>query len=209
MRVAAGCTSTAPSGCGRPRHPDGVHLTDGLGAADSWTTDNHKWLNVPYDSGVVLVRDRVAHRAAMTLGAAYYVETDGAERDGYNWAPESSRRARAFAVWAVLRSVGRDGLAERIEQGCRQATLFAALLADEPGVTILNDVVLNQVLVRFEADAADRDPGDPGTAGPRSDALTRDVDRPGPARRDVLGRRNDVARRRRDAAVRVVVEHDR
>lgn len=145
-------------------------LARGLADADSWTTDNHKWLNVPYDSGVVLVRDRAAHRAAMTLGAAYYVESDGAERDGYNWAPESSRRARAFAIWAVLRSIGRTGLAERIEHGCRAAARFAALLSAEAGVTILNDVVLNQVLVRFEAPG-----GDPDTAASRADALTRDV----------------------------------
>lgn len=136
-------------------------LVDGLGDADSWTTDNHKWLNVPYDSGVVLIRDRVAHRAAMTLGAAYYVETDGGERDGYNWVPESSRRGRAFAVWAALRSLGRHGLADQIERGCRAATRMAERLAEEPGVVVLNDVVLNQVLVRFE--------------GSDADALTRDV----------------------------------
>ena len=80
--------------------------------ADSWSTDAHKWLNVPYDSGLVFVRDADAHHAAMTLGAAYYVETAGAERDRYNWVPESSRRARGFAVLAALRSLGRSGLVD-------------------------------------------------------------------------------------------------
>ena len=82
----------------------------GHAGADSWSTDAHKWLNVPYDSGLVFVRDADAHHAAMTLGAAYYVETAGAERDPYNWVPESSRRARGFAVLAALRSIGRSGL---------------------------------------------------------------------------------------------------
>ena len=80
------------------------HLVEGVGDADSWTTDAHKWLNVPYDSGLSFVADPAAHHAAMTLGAAYYVETTGGERDAYNWVPESSRRARGFAVWAALRS---------------------------------------------------------------------------------------------------------
>jgi glutamate/tyrosine decarboxylase-like PLP-dependent enzyme len=84
----------------------------GLAGADSWTTDAHKWLNVPYDSGIVITRDAAAHHAAMTLGAAYYVEARGGERDPYNWVPESSRRARGFAMYAALRSLGRSGLAE-------------------------------------------------------------------------------------------------
>ncbi len=127
---------------------------DGLAGADSWTTDAHKWLNVPYDSGIVVVRDVAAHRAAMTLGAAYYVETAGGERDPYNWVPESSRRARGFAVYAALRSLGRDGLADMIDRCCRLARRVADGLRDTPGVTILNDVVLNQVLVRFAPPAA-------------------------------------------------------
>ena len=77
------------------------HLVEGVGTADSWTTDAHKWLNVPYDSGLAFVADPAAHHAAMTLGAAYYVETTGAERDNYNWVPESSRRARGFMIWAA------------------------------------------------------------------------------------------------------------
>ncbi len=130
------------------------HLTAGLGDADSWTTDAHKWLNVPYDSGIAIVRDVAAHHAAMTLGAAYYVETAGAERDPYNWVAESSRRARGFPIYAALRSLGRDGLAEMIDRGCALARRMADGLRDAPGVTILNEVVLNQVLVRFAPPAA-------------------------------------------------------
>ena len=125
------------------------HLVGGLASADSWTIDAHKWLNVPYDSGIVIVRDAAAHHAAMTLGAAYYVETQGGERDPYNWVAESSRRARGFAVYAALRSLGREGLAAMIERCCRLAVRMADGLRDTPGVIILNEVVLNQVLVRF------------------------------------------------------------
>ncbi len=122
----------------------------GLDLADSWTTDSHKWLNVPYDSGIVIVRDAAAHHAAMTLGASYYVETAGGERDPYNWVPESSRRARGFAIYAALRSLGRAGLADMLDRCCSIARRMADGLRGAEGVTILNDVVLNQVLVRFE-----------------------------------------------------------
>jgi glutamate/tyrosine decarboxylase-like PLP-dependent enzyme len=121
----------------------------GLAGADSWTTDAHKWLNVPYDSGIVIVRDAAAHHASMTLGAAYYVETEGGERDPYNWVPESSRRARGFAIYAALKSLGRSGLADMISRGCSLARRMADGLRGAEGVTILSDVVLNQVLVRF------------------------------------------------------------
>jgi glutamate/tyrosine decarboxylase-like PLP-dependent enzyme len=133
----------------------------GLAGADSWTTDAHKWLNVPYDSGIVIVRDAAAHHASMTLGAAYYVETAGGERDPYNWVPESSRRARGFAMYAALKSLGRSGLADMISGCCAIARRMADGLRAADGVTILNDVVLNQVLVRFsppgggDADAVD------------------------------------------------------
>jgi glutamate/tyrosine decarboxylase-like PLP-dependent enzyme len=123
---------------------------EGLDLADSWTTDAHKWLNVPYDSGIVVVRDAAAHHASMTLGAAYYVEAAGGERDPYNWVPESSRRARGFAIYAALRSLGRSGLADMLEGCCAIARRMADGLRAAEGVTILNDVVLNQVLVRFE-----------------------------------------------------------
>ncbi len=142
----------------------------GLEQCDSWTTDAHKWLNVPYDSGLVFVRDAAAHRTAMTHGAAYYVETAGAERDNYNWVPESSRRARGFTIHAALRALGRDGLAALIDGCCAHARRFAELLGAHPAVTILNDVVLNQVLVRFAP------PGEAGDApSDAADALTRDV----------------------------------
>ena len=143
--------------------PDGGHAE-----ADSWSTDAHKWLNVPYDSGLVFVRDAAAHHQAMTLGAPYYIETEGAERDPYNWVPESSRRARGFAVLAALRSLGRSGLVDLVERDCALARRMAAALGTGRRVAILNDVVLNQVLVRFEADGDDPD----GTAG---DARTREV----------------------------------
>ncbi|MEA2653520.1 MAG: hypothetical protein QOI37_747 [Chloroflexota bacterium] len=143
-------------------------LMRGHDAADSWSTDAHKWLNVPYDSGLVFVRDAAAHHAAMTLGAEYYVETTGGERDNYNWTPESSRRARGFAVLAALRSLGRSGLVELIERDCAHARRMAELLSAGRGVAVLNDVVLNQALVRFEALGPDPD----GSAG---DTRTRAV----------------------------------
>ncbi len=136
--------------------------------ADSWSTDAHKWLNVPYDSGLVFVRDAEAHHAAMTLGAAYYIETAGGERDNYNWVPESSRRARGFAIIAALRSLGRSGVIELIERDCALARRMAERLAAGRRVRIINDVVLNQVLVRFEGPDDDED----GSAG---DARTRAI----------------------------------
>jgi glutamate/tyrosine decarboxylase-like PLP-dependent enzyme len=144
--------------------PAFVHLTDGLGRADSWATDAHKWLNVPYDSGVVMVRDRAAHRAATAIGASYLVAAAESERDGSDWVPELSRRARGFTVYAALRSLGRRGVAALVERCCARARRMAELLAAGTGVTILNDVVLNQVLVRFA-------PADGGDA----DAFTREV----------------------------------
>ena len=131
----------------------------GLAGADSWTTDAHKWLNVPYDSGIVICRDARAHHAAMTLGAAYYIETAGGERDPYNWVPESSRRARGFTIYAAMKSLGRSGLAEMIDGCCRIARRMAEGLRGAPGVTILNEVVLNQVLVRFAPPGSRNDSG--------------------------------------------------
>jgi glutamate/tyrosine decarboxylase-like PLP-dependent enzyme len=144
-------------------------LLAGLDWADSWTTDAHKWLNVPYDSGLVFVRDAAAHRTAMTLGAAYYVEAAGAERDSYNWVAESSRRARGFAIYAVLRALGRTGVAGLIDRCCDLARRMADRLATGTGVEILNDVVLNQVLVRFSP------PGAAADDRSAADALTRDI----------------------------------
>jgi len=122
--------------------------------ADSWTTDAHKWLNVPYDSGLVFIRDVAAHRAATGVAAAYLPPAQGAERDPFDYVPELSRRARGFAVYAALRSLGRDGIAELVERDCRVARRMADALATLPGADVFNEVVLNQVLVRFDDDDA-------------------------------------------------------
>ena len=131
------------------------HLVAGVERADSWTTDAHKWLNVPYDSGIVLCAHPESHRAAMTVHAEYLIQDEGARRvrDQVDWVPEFSRRARAFPVYAALRALGRRGLVELVERCCRQARRFAEGIAAEPGVEVLNDVVLNQVLFRYEDDA--------------------------------------------------------
>ncbi|MFL5981870.1 MAG: pyridoxal phosphate-dependent decarboxylase family protein [Gaiellaceae bacterium] len=128
-------------------------LARGAGRADSWITDAHKWLNVPYDSALVLSSDPEAHRAAMTATASYLIQdTEQLVRDQVDWVPEFSRRARGFAVYAALRSLGRNGLAELIERTCDCARQFADGIAELPGVELLNDVVLNQVLFRFATD---------------------------------------------------------
>jgi glutamate/tyrosine decarboxylase-like PLP-dependent enzyme len=122
-------------------------LACGVERADSWATDAHKWLNVPYDSGLAFVREAGALPAAMAI-TAEYLPSPGAERSPSDFTPELSRRARGVEVWAALRSLGRAGLAELFERNCRQARRFAAGLA-AAGFEILNDVVLNQVLVSF------------------------------------------------------------
>jgi glutamate/tyrosine decarboxylase-like PLP-dependent enzyme len=127
--------------------PAHAHLVRGIELADSIATDAHKWLNVPYDCGIVFCADQAAHRSAMSLAAAYIVAT-GTERDPHEFVPEESRRARAVPVYAALRSLGRHGLAEMVERNCRQARCFAAALR-AAGHQVLNDVVLNQVLVSF------------------------------------------------------------
>jgi glutamate/tyrosine decarboxylase-like PLP-dependent enzyme len=129
------------------------HLVHGAERADSWITDAHKWLNVPYDSALVLCADPEAHRAAMTVSASYLIQDDTrAVRDQMDWVPEFSRRARGFAIYAALRSLGRSGLAELVERTCECASRFAAGIAELEDVKVLNDVVLNQVLFRFETD---------------------------------------------------------
>jgi glutamate/tyrosine decarboxylase-like PLP-dependent enzyme len=120
-------------------------------------TDAHKWLNVPYDSGLVFVARPEAHRAAFAKTAAYFVPGQGAERDPDAFTPEASRRARGFAVWAALRSLGRAGVAELVERCCRHARRFADALGAAGGVEVLNEVVLNQVLVRFPDPGGDPD----------------------------------------------------
>lgn len=126
--------------------PDRARLVDGISGADSWATDAHKWLNVPYDSGLVFVRDAQNLHAAMAVNAPYLVDSE--TRDPTHYTPDFSRRARGIEVWAALRSLGREGLAELIERTCRHAARFAEGLR-EAGYEILNDVVLNQVLVSF------------------------------------------------------------
>jgi glutamate/tyrosine decarboxylase-like PLP-dependent enzyme len=132
-------------------------MVEGVELADSWATDGHKWLNVPYDSGLVFVAHPAAHEAAMTKVASYLIGGQPGQRDAFNFVPESSRRARGFPIWAAIRSLGRDGIAEMIERTCEHARRFAEGLADVPGVEIRNEVVLNQVLVRFFADGGDHD----------------------------------------------------
>ncbi len=126
--------------------PQRAHLVQGIADADSWATDAHKWLNVPYDSGLAFIRDPENLRAAMALSAAYLPQGDRREPSQYT--PELSRRARGIEIWAALRSLGRSGLAEMIERNCRLATRFAEGLK-AAGYEILNEVVLNQVLVAF------------------------------------------------------------
>jgi glutamate/tyrosine decarboxylase-like PLP-dependent enzyme len=136
--------------------PTRRRLVEGVAEADSWATDAHKWLNVPYDCGVAIVRDRAAHTAAMNsfAGADYIPQPQHDERYEAEWVPEFSRRARGFAVYAALRELGRRGVAELVDRCCRCAQVMAEELARDPHVTILNDVVLNQVLVRFAYDGA-------------------------------------------------------
>ena len=133
-----------------PKYRD---LVRGLADADSWTTDAHKWLNVPYDSGIVVVRHAAAHRAAMSQSAAYLIAAHGEQRDGTDWVPEASRRARVVPVLCGAAHARPGGLAELVERCCGLAARMADRLRGAPGVTILNDVVLNQVLVRFSAPA--------------------------------------------------------
>lgn len=123
------------------------HLVRGMELADSWATDAHKWLNVPYDSGIAFVRDADALRSAMAI-TAEYLPTQGAYRNPSDYTPELSRRARGVEIWAALRALGREGLVEMVERNCRQARRFAERLS-AAGYEILNEVVLNQVLVKF------------------------------------------------------------
>jgi glutamate/tyrosine decarboxylase-like PLP-dependent enzyme len=126
--------------------PQRAHIADGVELAHSWATDAHKWLNVPYDCGIVLVREPALLEAAMSTSASYLAQ--GAQRHPFRFTPEMSRRARSVPLWSALRSLGRTGIAEMIERCCRHATRFARGLHDA-GYAVLNDVVLNQVLVSF------------------------------------------------------------
>jgi len=126
--------------------PTRAHLIAGVEEADSWSVDAHKWLNVPHDSGMVIVRNPADLRAAMSMSASYLTKAD--ERDPWDWTPQVSRRARGIEIWAALRSLGRRGVADLVERSCRHAARFSEVLASA-GYQVLNDVVLNQVLVSF------------------------------------------------------------
>jgi len=128
------------------------HLVAGVDRADSWSTDAHKWLNVGYDCGFVAIRDSDAHRAAMSATPAAYLMRTGTQREPWEFVLDSSRRARGFVVYAALRSLGRGGVAALVDRCCILARRMAEQLATAPGVAVLNDVALNQVLVRFGDD---------------------------------------------------------
>ena len=126
--------------------PQYAPLINGVDNADSWAVDCHKWLNVPYDSGMAIVRDPENLKAAMSISAAYLRSSEN--REPHHFSPEGSRRARAVELWAAMRSLGRSGLKDLVERNCSQARLFATRL-EAAGFSILNDVRLNQVLVSF------------------------------------------------------------
>lgn len=128
--------------------PDRAHLAEGADLADSWGVDGHKWLQTPHDCGYAIVRDPVAHHRAMQIAASYLPAGQEA-RHPSDYTPELSRRARGFATWAMIRALGREGIAAMVSGHCAMARRMAELLAREPGVEIMNDVVLNQVAVRL------------------------------------------------------------
>jgi glutamate/tyrosine decarboxylase-like PLP-dependent enzyme len=129
--------------------PDTYWQTEGVDLADSWATDGHKWLQLPYDCGFAIARDTRAHRRAMGIEASYLPQAQAIEHDPSQYAPELSRRARGFAVWAMLRAFGREGIAEMVQRHCALAQRLADELSAVPGIEILNDVVLNQVILGF------------------------------------------------------------
>ena len=132
------------------------HLVKGIEKADSWATDAHKWLNVPYDSGIAFVADPESHKIAMTIPAAYKVEVDDV-RDQFEWGPEWSRRARGIPIYAALRTLGRNGVAEMIEGCCDMTKDFVQKLGELPGVEVLTVPIINQGLVRFLDPNGDHD----------------------------------------------------
>jgi glutamate/tyrosine decarboxylase-like PLP-dependent enzyme len=153
--------------------PSLKHHVNGLERAQSWATDAHKWLNVPYDSGLVFVADPQAHRAAMAVTAAYLVRGPGDTYNSYDYVPESSRHARGLAIYAAVRTLGRQGIADLVDRCCAHARRMAERLGAAPGVEILNEVVLNQVLVRFSAAGDDAKVADARTRAV-IDAVQRD-----------------------------------
>ena len=129
--------------------PEMARLTAGLEKADSWSTDGHKWLQLPYDSGFAIVRDAASHRRAMSISASYLPSATEVEYNPGHLVPELSRRARGFPVWAQLRALGRQGLANMVRHHCALARRLARRLACETGVQVINEVCLNQVIVSF------------------------------------------------------------
>ena len=142
-------------------------LAAGAERADSWATDAHKWLNTPYDCGIALTRHAEAHRRAMAGAAAYLPGVDPRVRSPYDYAPELSRRARGFALWAALRQLGREGCAALVDRTCDHAARMAAALAALPGVEVMNEVALNQLVVRFRAPAGGDDDAHTRAVGAR------------------------------------------
>ena len=136
---------------------DRKRLTDGIDRLDSWSTDAHKLLNVSYDSGIAICRHSAAHRSAMSTTASYLIQSEGATRDPMDWNPEFSRRARGIPLYATLKSLGRSGVDSLVTTAHRMATLFASLLEESGRAEILNDVVFNQVLVRWVAPDGNHD----------------------------------------------------
>ncbi|HQZ13077.1 MAG TPA: aminotransferase class V-fold PLP-dependent enzyme [Devosia sp.] len=129
--------------------PTHKHLTAGIELADSWGTDGHKWLQVPYDCGFAIVKDREAHQRAMTQWSSYLPAIAAGDRVPSALVPELSRRARGTPVWAMLKTLGRKGIADLVSHHCASAALMAKRLGDERGISVRNDVVLNQVIVEF------------------------------------------------------------
>ena len=132
-------------------------MTDGIDRADSWSTDGHKWLQIPFDAGFAIVRNSDAHRRAMDISASYLNETPGDGRNATHFNPELSRRARGFAVWATLKALGRDGISDMVRSHCDCASLLAYKLRKVPGIRIHNDVVLNQLVLSFDRGRGDAD----------------------------------------------------
>ena len=139
-------------------NPRTRHLVEGIELADSWSVDGHKWLNVPYDSGYVICAYPDLHATTMAYTAEYLTgQTADRQFGGGDFVPESSRRARGFATWAAIRSLGKSGIADLVERNCALARRLAAGLDGIEGVEIVNDVVLNQVLARVgDSELTDR-----------------------------------------------------
>lgn len=135
------------------------HLVEGLEAADSWATDGHKWLNVPFDCGIAIIRDRDAHKAAMTISASY-VPTEKVARDQIDWNPEWSRRARGVMVYAAVKELGRTGIEVMVDRCCRHCAAIVARIGALPGAEIVAKPTLNQGLLRFHRRGASPEEND-------------------------------------------------